>query len=63
MSGHTDEWCKANCDPIKFAQLDKVILQYTSLLYSYVQMCIFNIHRLTKKFVSSVSHGYRDMPK
>ena len=29
MSGHIDEWCKANCDPNKFAHLDKVREQFT----------------------------------
>jgi len=24
MSGHIDEWCKANCDPNSFTQLEKV---------------------------------------
>ena len=24
MEGHTDEWCKANCDPHLFKALDKV---------------------------------------
>ena len=24
MKGHTDSWCKENCDPHKFPQLEKV---------------------------------------
>jgi len=28
MAGHVDEWCKTNCDPNTFAQLDKVREQF-----------------------------------
>ena len=24
MKGHTDEWCRRNCDPNKYTELDKV---------------------------------------
>lgn len=25
MKGHTDPWCKANCDPVNFTKLNKVL--------------------------------------
>ena len=59
MSGHTDEWCKANCDAKKFAELDKVI---STTLPFYVHTYVHSIERLIQKFVSSASRGYQDMP-
>ena len=40
MEGHTDAWCKANCDPYLFKALDKVSIcqirlpKYTLLSFS-----------------------------
>ena len=37
MEGHTDEWCKANCDPHLFKALDKVsICQIRIPIYKFL---------------------------
>lgn len=33
MKGHTDPWCKANCDPGNFKQLNKVLHRQIRVVY------------------------------
>ena len=40
MRGHTDPWCKANCDASAFSELDKVRIIYniTAITYVYANL-------------------------
>ena len=54
MTGHIDRWCKENCDPYKFKDLEKVM---NSIITYYYQLN----NRLILKFVSNAFHGFHDM--
>lgn len=54
MTGHIDRWCKENCDPYKFKDLEKVM---NSIITYYYQLN----NRLILKFVSNAFYGFHDM--
>ena len=69
MTGHTDKWCKANCDPHLFKELDNVSFIHCCL--GECQVClrqhpkiygvyVFTLYRLTQKCVHSVFPGFHD---
>lgn len=57
--GHTDPWCKANCDPSNFTALMKVHIYIciTSVLITSLQY----ISRLILKYASRYFPGYQNM--
>ena len=53
--GHTDSWCKANCDPSNFTALMKVHIYITSVLITSLQY----ISRLILKYASRHFPAYQ----
>lgn len=41
MKGHTDHWCKQNCDPKWFPQLNNVSNKPLTCLHSYLCICTY----------------------
>ena len=61
MKGHTDPWCKANCDPMNFTKLNKVLQSSKSQVLAVNIILLFDKYfRLTLKCASKYFLGYQD---
>ena len=55
MAGHIDDWCKRNCDPNMFKDMDNVRIDCIAI----PKFC----YRLLLKSVNRFFHGSRNMQK
>ena len=50
FSGHTDKWCRENCNPHAFGELNKAII-------IIAMICLICVHRLIQRFANKLLHG------
>jgi hypothetical protein len=57
MRGHIDAWCKENCDPHKFTQLEKVNRDFILHIFTEIPLTPY---RLTLKYANRFFPGSLD---